>query len=158
MNYFLDDLAISPTGINIPDVFECWKWLVTDVAEVLVISKMGDVFFTSKEGCVYWLATDTCTLTKISSSRAGFDILLNNIDNIDNWFLPQLLSELEQAGILLNNNQVYSYKKMPVLGGKYTVDNIEPTDIKVHFDLTGIIGEQINDLPDGTKIKINVAD
>jgi hypothetical protein len=47
---------------------------------------------------------------------------------------------------------------MPILGGEYTVDNIKPVDIKIHFELTGIIGEQIKDLPNGTMIKLKIID
>jgi hypothetical protein len=97
-------------------------------------------------------------LTKVADSKQEFYSFLNDDEKIDNWFLPQLLKQLVQAGILLNYNQVYSYKKMPFLGGEYSIDNIEPLDIKIHFELTGIIGEQIKDLPNGTKIKIKITD
>jgi len=72
--------------------------------------------------------------------------------------MPQLLKELEQESVYLDSYHVYSYKKMPVLGGEYTIDNIYPVDIRIHFELTGIIGEQIKDLLDGTKVKLKVTD
>ena len=55
----------------------------------------------------------------------------------------------------LKGNEVYSYKKLPVIGGEYSVDNMEPTDMSVHFAFSGQICEQIKDLPDGTKVNIN---
>jgi hypothetical protein len=158
MDFYLDDLTIKTTGIKVDSLLETWKWLVDDFAEVLVISKLGDVFFTNREGQVYWLATDTFTLTQIAADKVDFNSLLNDAENVDNWFLPELLQQLGQAEIFLNNNQVYGYKKMPVMGGEYSVDNIEPIDIEVHFQLTGQIGEQIKDLPDGTKIKLKIVD
>jgi hypothetical protein len=158
MNFYLDDLTIKLNEINIADILSSWSWLVRDLDELLLISKLGDLFFENKDGVVYWLATDSCELTKVADSKQEFYSFLNDDEKIDNWFLPQLLKELEQAGILLNYNQVYSYKKMPVLGGEYSIDNIDPLDIKIHFDLTGIIGEQIKDLPNGTKIKIKITD
>jgi Domain of unknown function (DUF1851) len=45
---------------------------------------------------------------------------------------------------------------MPMLGGEYSVENIEPVDISVHFALAGQICEQIKDLPDGTKVRIKI--
>ncbi|MEO3404243.1 T6SS immunity protein Tdi1 domain-containing protein [Mucilaginibacter sp. CAU 1740] len=158
MDFYLDDLTIKTTGIKVDSLLETWKWLVDDFAEVLVISKLGDVFFTSRQGQVYWLATDTFTLTQIAADKADFNSLLNDAENVDNWFLPQLLQQLEQAGIFLNDNQVYNFKKMPVMGGEYSADNIEPIDIEVHFHLTGQIGKQIKDLPNGTKIKLKIVD
>ncbi|MDB5149044.1 MAG: hypothetical protein JWQ57_3064 [Mucilaginibacter sp.] len=158
MDFYLDDLTIKLTGINIADILSSWTWLIKDWDEVLLISKLGDLFFKAKDGGVYWLATDSCELTKVGDSKQEFYSFLNDDEKIDNWFLPQLLKQLVQAGIQLNYNQVYSYKKMPVLGGEYSVDNIEPLDLKIHFELTGIIGEQIKDLPNGTKIKIKITD
>jgi len=137
---------------------DTWLWLIKDFKEVLIISKLGDMFFVGLDDCIYCLATDVCELTKAADNKREFYNFLNDEEKTDNWFLPQLLEELEKAGIRLRYNQVYSYKKMPVLGGEYIIDNIEPVDINIHFRLTGIFGEQIKDLPDGAKIKIKIVD
>jgi len=115
------------------------------------------MFFLGKDEGIYWLAIDSGgILTKIAKSLQEFEELLNIYDNIDNWFLPVLVEQLNKSAICLNKNEVYSYKKLPVIGGEYKIDNIEPTDISVHFELTGQICEQIKNLPDGTKVKIVV--
>ncbi|MFH5972291.1 T6SS immunity protein Tdi1 domain-containing protein, partial [Clostridium perfringens] len=62
--------------------------------------------------------------------------------------------KLITAGKTLKENEVYSYKKLPVIGGAYSIDNIDPTDMSVHFAFSGQICEQIKDLPDGTKVNI----
>lgn len=43
-----------------------------------------------------------------------------------------------------------------VLGGDYSIENIDPVDISVHFAFTGQICEQISGLPDGTKFNIKI--
>ncbi len=75
---------------------------------------------------------------------------------MDNWFLPLLIEKLLIAGKTLKENEVYSYLKIPVIGGEYSVDNIEPTDISVHFAFCGQICEQIKDLLNGTKVSIKL--
>jgi hypothetical protein len=65
-----------------------------------------------------------------------------------------LVEQLITAGKTLKESEVYSFKQMPVIGGEYSVDNIEPTDMSVHFAFTGQISEQIKDLPDGTKVNV----
>ena len=45
-----------------------------------------------------------------------------------------------------------------MLGGKYTLDNIEPTSLAIHYSLLADIHRQTKDLPDGTKIKAVVVD
>lgn len=158
MEFYLDELTIKLNEIQIEDLLDTWTWLVEDFCELIFITKFGDLFFEKNSGDVYWLATDTCALTKVANNRAEFYGFLNDRENFSNWFLPDFIKELETQGLTLGINQVFSYKKMPVLGGQYSVDNIEPLDIEVHFQLTGIIGEKIKDLPDGTKINIKLTD
>ncbi|WP_121808855.1 T6SS immunity protein Tdi1 domain-containing protein [Mucilaginibacter kameinonensis] len=158
MEFYLDGLTINLKQLDIKDILSCWDWLVKDLTQLLLISKFGDLFFWAKDGAVYWLATDMCNLTKVADSKPEFYRLLKDNELIENWFMPQLLKELEQEGVYLDPYQVYSYKKMPVLGGEYTIDNINPVDIKTHFELAGIIGEQIKDLPAGTKVKLKVTE
>ncbi|MFT3705198.1 MAG: DUF1851 domain-containing protein [Agriterribacter sp.] len=69
-----------------------------------------------------------------------------------NWFLPDLIDQLIAKGITLKENQVYSFKKPPVLGGDYSVENFEAVNISVHFSILGQINKQIWDAPDGTTI------
>jgi hypothetical protein len=158
MNLHLDDLIIIAAKLNSKDILQCWLWLVKDFKEMLMVSKTGDLFCQAHDESIHWLATDTGTLTKVATNLEEFNLLLKVDDNIDNWFMPSLVEQLISAGKLLEDNQVYSYNKLPVLGGEYAIDNIEPTDASVHFALTGQICEQISKLPDGTFVKINVVD
>lgn len=58
------------------------------------------------------------------------------------WFLIRL----SQAG------QVYDLRRPLVLGGEFSVDNISPMDMEVHFSLLGQIHEQVSKLPPGTDV------
>jgi hypothetical protein len=63
-----------------------------------------------------------------------------------------LIDALKNKGHLLKQGQVYSYKKVVVLGGDYSTDNFEPTNIEVHFSFWGQVHQQVKDLPPGTNI------
>ncbi|NHA03830.1 DUF1851 domain-containing protein [Mucilaginibacter sp. HC2] len=158
MDLNLDDLVIAPKSIDINYLDAYWKWLADDIKQILLVSKLGDVFIVRADEKVYWIATDDGSLSKVANSATEFQVLLEEPDNLDNWFLPGFLEELEVANIILEKNQVYSYKKLPVLGGEYTIDNIIPTDIKTHLQLTGAILEQIKGFPDGTHMEIRLTD
>ena len=121
---------------------------------VVTISVLGDMFLLGDDGVVYWLQTDSGNLTKIADTFEQYQQFLNDEGKIDNWFLPLLVEKLIAAGKTLKQNEVYSYKKLPVIGGEYSVDNVEPTDMSVHFAFSGQICEQIRDLPDGTQVSI----
>ncbi len=154
MKLSLQELTKDITNIDIKDILSCWHWCLADMNAIVMMSCIGDLFLLGDDKSVYWLQTDSGTLTKVSDSIEQFQQYLIEEDKLDNWLLPSLVQQLTDAGKLLKENEVYSYLKPPFLGGAYSVENLQPTDISVHFAFTGQICEQIKDLPDGTKINI----
>lgn len=150
----LDDVTINLQGLDLGDIFSAWKWRIGDQKALILISKLGDMFLLGADDAVYWLQTDSGDLTKIADNLEHFEQRLTQEEYLDNWFLPKLIKQLHHAGKTLGPNKVYSYKKLPVIGGEYSIDNIDPTDISVHFAFSGQICSQIRDLPDGTKVKL----
>ncbi len=149
------DLTKDITKIDLDDILSSWQWCMKEMKKVVLISAFGDLFLVGKDDAVYWMATDTGSIAKVADNLEQFNKLLNEEENIDNWFLPLLVEKLQTVGKILKENEVYSCIKLPVIGGEYSVGNIEPTDMSVHFSFSGQICEQIKDLPDGTKVNIN---
>lgn len=154
MSLSLKELTLNISEINTDDILSCWQWAIEDMVAITLISSLGDIFFIGKDNCVHWLQCDCGTLTMVANDIQHFKELLQDDEYIDNWFLPNLVKKLIEAGKVLKENQVYSYTIIPAIGGAYSLDNIEPTDISVHFALSGQICQQIKDLPDGTSVKI----
>jgi hypothetical protein len=152
------DLEVTKDIENLDqdDILSCWRWRVPMVKSIIMVSCLGDLFLIGEDNAVYWLKTDCGDLIKAAETLDEFLEFLNDEEKVDNWFLPELINELIEAGKIIKENEVYSYKILPVIGGEYNVDNIEPTDISVHFAMSGQICEQIKDLPDGTKVRIKV--
>ena len=156
MSLNIQGLTINFQDIDLEDICSCWQWQLEQKKSLVLISKMGDMFLIGKDDGIYWLQTDCGDLTKIADSLEHFENLLHDEENVDNWFLPLVIEKLVNAGKMLKENQVYSYKVLPVIGGEYSVDNIEPADVSVHFAFSGQICEQIQNLPNGTRVKITV--
>src|SRR4030095_2408916 len=150
----LEQLTKDITNVDIDDILSCWQWRLTDMQTVVTISCLGDIFLLGNDAAVYWLQTDCGDLTKVADTLKQYQKFLADEEKTDNWFLPLLIEKLLAAGKTLKNNEVYSYKKLPVIGGEYSVENIEPIDMSIHFAFSGQICEQIKDLPDGTKVNI----
>ncbi|MGC3946420.1 MAG: DUF1851 domain-containing protein [Chryseolinea sp.] len=87
----------------------------------------------------------------VAADQAEFERKLTNIEQVDEWFMIDLSSQL-LAGKILKEGEVYSYRRLPAIGGDYSVENFEPTNAEVHFSFAGQIHNQIKDLPAGTKI------
>jgi len=154
MTLTINQLTKEISSIDIEDILSCWKWKVADVKAVAAMSVIGDLFLIGQDNAVYWLQTDGGAFTKVADDLQQFRPHLNDDDKVDNWFLALLVEQLLAAGKTLKENEVYSFKKPPVLGGDYSAGNIEPTDMSILFGFAGQISEQIKDLHQGTKVNI----
>lgn len=46
---------------------------------------------------------------------------------------------------------------LPVFAeGEFSVENLNPVPAKEHFELTGSVLQQLQDVPDGTNVKIDI--
>jgi hypothetical protein len=55
-------------------------------------------------------------------------------------------------GMKPEKDQCLSFKHPPALGGELEPDNIEVSDVWVHFSIAGQLLRQIKDVPAGTRI------
>jgi len=139
LNQFIKDITL----IDLEDICSDWQWFLKHNYTPFMVSCSGDLFLVDSIGLVHWLDTGIGTLTVIAEDIEDFKAALENIDNFDEWLLASTLLDLMDAGIVLKENEVYGWKTMPILNGSISSDNLEPTDISVHFSLTGQICQQL---------------
>src|SRR5688572_10921757 len=145
---FKDDISDKLT--------ENWTWLIGKDKKVLLISAIGDMFLTDNSKKVYWLDVGVGELKLVADGILDFVEKLKNIDQVNEWFMIDLITDLRLSDSKLKDGQLYSYKKLPITGGDYAVENFAPLDIEEHFGYTGDIQKQIKDLPDGTTVELEV--
>ena len=149
----LSDLTVNFDHLDGAALLDDWRWLVGDTAEVVLISAVGDAFLHEPmDGTIRFLATGSGELETVAETAQGFSDMLGDVAFVTDRFAPGLVIELRKLGQSLAPGQVYGYKTPPALGGTYDADNVEPTDISVHFSMLGQILRQARDLPPGTPI------
>lgn len=147
-----DDLTIKFDEKSSDRLIYEWTWLIGTDKTPIMVSSIGDLFLKDATDKVYWLNTGDGTLIEVADRIEKFKEKLQDKDVVSDWFLVDLIAALKAEGKKLDMGQVYSYKKLIVLGGDYSLDNFVPTDIEVHFSFAGQIHQQVKDLPPGTKI------
>lgn len=147
-----DDLRIDFDSDTSDKLVEDWKWLVGEDKTPVMITSIGDIFVKDGNGKIYWLNVGEGTVIIVADDVEEFKVKLQDHELVNNWFLVDLVVALKAAGLELGKGDIYSYIKLPVLGGDYTVDNFEVTSMEVHFSFAGQIHKQEKDLPEGTKI------
>lgn len=150
------NVTIDLDGLDLSRLLDCWKWKLSGVRQVAIISCLGDLFFVDADGAVGWLQTDSGDLTRVADSVPQFQALLQQEEFADEYFLPGLVRELLLAGKTVGHQEVYSYIVPPVMGGTYSPDNVEAKSVYTHFEITGLFHQQIKDLPDGAKVRLSV--
>lgn len=134
------------------DLISDWTWLIGTDKKPILITAIGDMFLMDTSEGIYWLDVGRGKLECVASNITDFKNKLKDIEQVNEWFMIDLTTKLKCSSKKLNDGQLYSYKKLPILGGDYSINNFEPTDIEVHFSFAGQIHNQIKDLPDGTRI------
>ena len=147
-----NELTINPDGLDFDSLLLEWRWLVPESMSPVVVSALGDLFLRDADESMHWLDTGAGKLTRVADNGDHFKELMVQSDFANEWFIPHLIGDLIESGQPLADGQCYSCDIPPGLGGEFTVDNVKPTDILIHFSMFGQIFRQIKDLPEGTPI------
>src|SRR5690242_6003216 len=118
---FIKDIS----KIDVEDICSEWQWLLNLKNKPIVVSLPGDMFLTAIDGTIHWSDTGIGRLQKVAETDEAFKMALQYIDNIDIWILASVVLDLLDRGMILIENQVYTYILMPILNGDFSVDNFE---------------------------------
>lgn len=149
------DLTITPDEEVLEAFCHAWAWKLEGLGTPVLFSVWGDVFL-DRNGPISWLNTGIGELLEVASDLEDFRALLAG-DQVDEWFLPDLVGRLHQAGLRPATGQCFTYVTYPVFAeGKYEVANIYVSTAREHFGLSGALHHQLAHLPDGAKVKLVV--
>ena len=89
----------------------------------------------------------------MAASGDEFKSRLGDREFVSEYFGVDMVADLLRSNCKPGASQIYSFKVPPILGGAQSIENVEATDIEVHFSLAGQIHRQVKDLPAGTAIE-----
>jgi hypothetical protein len=152
----IHDYLLESSEVDWGRVLRDWAPPLPVEFTVWLVNRIGDVFVVFDDGSVHMLDVGAGLLTRCASSRDEFAELLDVGDHADRWLMIPVIDRCRAAGMALAANQCYGFKVPPMLGGGYDSDNLEPTDVQVHYGLLADIFRQTKDLPDGTRVRVVV--
>ncbi|BFM13642.1 hypothetical protein R50072_37950 [Simiduia litorea] len=140
----LNDLTVNFSHLDRNALLSEWEWLLGGEYLPILVSASGDAFVQNvSNNQVWWLDTGGGEFTKVAESPEEFSRLLSTKDFVVEHFAVQMVGDLIQSGKTLSCGQIYSLSKPWLLGGLYELSNIVPTDIEVHFSISGQIAQQV---------------
>lgn len=150
------DYLIDQEGKDWNEFMSDWGFALPEPFTIWLVNRFGDIVAVFDDGSVHFLDVGTGVIERIADSCEHFISLVDQDNNARGWFLIDLVDQCVAAGFVLNDNQCYSFKVPPILGGQYSVQNVAVTDLAVHYSFMADICRQAKDLPNGTKVRIVV--
>ncbi|MBS1994654.1 MAG: DUF1851 domain-containing protein [Cyanobacteria bacterium SZAS LIN-2] len=149
----LETLVIPFDASQADGLVEEWRWLIGADRRPFLATAMGDVFLVCpSDGAVSLLEPGPATLTPIAGSMDDFKALCSSEEFVKARFVPDVVTSLRESGLTLAPGQVFGFRDPPILGGAYSPDNLEPTDLAVHLALLGQIAHQLSVVPTGAPV------
>lgn len=150
----LDDLTVSFRHLQGETVLSDWTWLLGASAAPLLITAVGNAFVQDpSSGEIKLLDVGSADLVPVAASTAEFEDLLTQREFVAKFFDVQLVGELLKSGQTLAAGELFGFKRLPTMGGDYVVDNFAPTDIEVHFGVSGQLQAQVSRLESGEVVR-----
>jgi hypothetical protein len=150
----LDDLTVSFSHLDRASLLEDWRWLIGATKLPVLVTALGNAFLVdTANGSVHVLDAGPGTLQQVAASGEEFRALLRDKDFVVEHFVPIIVVRMREKGYTLEAGQLYGFRTPPVLGGEYSADNLEPTDIDVHFAVIGQAHQRLRNVPAGTAVE-----
>jgi len=144
----LNDLTVNFSHLDREALLVDWNWLIGTHRLPILLAASGDAFVQDvNDGSVHVLDTAEGKLHEVAKSVDEFRALLSDTNFITSYFAVQMVGDLRSAGRVLQRGQIYSFKHPPVLGGEISAENVEISDIEVHFSLSAQIHRQVSGHP-----------
>jgi hypothetical protein len=148
------DYLIDHAGFDWPRLLSDWAWLLPRELTVWLMNRFGDLILVFPDGTVHFLDVGVGTLERVADSREDFCRKIDEGDNANQWLMIPLVDELVAAGLRLQPGRCYCFKRPPVLGGEYAVDNAALLPIAEHYGFLGSLHGQLKDVPDGGQVEL----
>jgi hypothetical protein len=152
----LADYLIDQSGIDWHKALASWSWLLPPEFTLWLVNRFADLFLVVPDGTVHMLDVGAGTLSQVADSRDDFCNKIDEDDNAKQWFMIALVDRMVATGVVLQTGQCYGFKRPPVLGGDYAVENVGSLPVWDYLGAYGSIYEQLRDVPDGSQVVLKV--
>ena len=139
-------------------ITDAWGWAGLVPEEIVGENEFGNLIVRDVNG-VYWrICPEDVYCEIIAKSREELDSLSTDPEFLKDWYMRSLVEIARSKLGDLKDGYKYCLAIPGVLGGSYDGDNINTVPLDELIALSGDIGQQLKDLPDGSQVKLKVVD
>jgi len=140
----------------INEVKKSWSWVGINPTEIVAENDFGNLIIKDAENKFWRLCPEDVYCEVVAESIDDYNELINDDDFLNDWNMTVMINEaVEKLGSL---KEAYKYYLVipGVLNGEYSGTNINTAPFLEIIKLSGDLGKQIKDLPDGAEVKLKV--
>src|SRR5262245_57776561 len=140
------------------EIANAWGWMGVRPRAIVMENTFGNVIFTDDDGQYWRVCPEELSCEVIAFDREEFARVQNSDSFLRDWTMRVLVEQVHSALGNLSAERCYCLKIPGALGGDYALHNIATIDRAELISVSGHIAQQIKDLPNGAKIKLNIID
>ena len=145
--------------MNIVDeIQESWGWVGIEPLEVVGENDFGNLMIKDVKGKYWRLCPEELSCKIVALNRTELDALSTDQEFLADWYMGALVEAAKDKLGPLEEGRKYYMVTPGVLGGEYGISNIKTLPLVELIRLSGDLGKQIKDLPDGAQVKLKVVD
>jgi len=142
----------------IDEVKESWGWVGINPTEIVAENEFGNLIIKDLEDKFWRLCPEDVYCEVVAKSIEDYNNLINDYEFLNDWNMTVMVDEATEMLGALEEGYKY-YMVIPgVLNGEYSGSNIKTAPFVEIIRLSGELGKQIKDLPDGAKVELKVID
>jgi hypothetical protein len=153
------DHGFNVAHLSVERLLADWRWLCPQPLTLLARNAFGDLFLKNESGRVFMLAAAMGEFTEIAESEKQFRSLANTEEKLQQWFAKNDAEAAARRGLSPNSEQCIGFKVPLIFAESASApNNAYVADLYEQVSFLGHIHQQISELPDGTKIKLEPVD
>ena len=140
----------------IQSIANSWSWVGIEPDEIVGENDFGNLIIKDTSQRFWRLCPEDAYCEVIAQNRTELDELSKKQDFLEDWYMENLVRQAKEKHGELPENHKYYLVIPGALGGAYDISNIKTAPLIEIVMFSGDVAKQIQDLPDGAEINLNV--
>ena len=142
----------------IDEVKKSWDWVGINPTEIVAENEFGNLILKDSEDKFWRLCPEDVYCEVVAKSIEDYNNLINDIEFLNDWNMSVMVDEATKMLGELKEGYKYYLVIPGILNGEYSGTNIKTAPFFEIIRLSGDLGKQIKDLPDGAKVELKLID
>lgn len=133
-----------------------WAWTGVIACFIIDTNDFGNIIFKAEDGKYWRICPEELNCKVIAEDKAEFEQLQKDDKFIEDWKMKNLVDSARAELDMLEEGENYCLKLPAVFGGLYDSSNLGKISHTDQIRISGELGFQIKDFPDGQKIDLSL--